>query len=160
MPYPRWLRHLRSDAGSLRQVAETPADQHYPGQKFGLPPAGPGSAAGWGRRIAALLLDWVLSLMFVAAFVGSGVWGAGGLAQWGPLLVFALQRWVLVVLLGGSAAQMVLGLRVQRTSGGGLDPLRSLVRVVLVCLVVPAAIFNNDRQGVHDMAADSIVVRA
>ena len=140
-------------------MAERAAEQTWPGRRFGLPERGQGAVGSWGRRAAALLLDWFLSLMFVAAFTGSDVWGGGGFAQWGPLLVFALQRWLLIVLIGGSAAQLVLGLRVVRVSGGGLDPLRALVRTALLCLVIPAAIYNNDRQGLHDLAADSIVVR-
>jgi uncharacterized RDD family membrane protein YckC len=66
---------------------------------------------------------------------------------------------VLTSLLGGSAGQLVLDMRVVRTAGGRLDPLRALVRTVLVCLVIPAVIFNSDRQGLHDLVADSIVVR-
>lgn len=141
-------------------MVDQAAEETWPGRKFGLPREGRGAVGGWGRRFLALVLDWALSLMFIGAFVGSGVWTGGGVSQWGPLLVFGVQRWLFVTLLGGSAAQIVLGLRVVRTAGGGVDPLRALVRTALVCLVLPAAIFNQDRQGLHDLAADSIVVRA
>jgi uncharacterized RDD family membrane protein YckC len=138
-------------------VTATP--QEYAGERFGLPRTGHASVAGWGRRLLALSIDWMLSMLFVAAFLGSSVWTAQGLAQWAPLLVFAAERWVLTSLLGGSAGQLVLGMRVVRTGGGRLDPVRALVRTALVCLVIPAVIFNSDRQGLHDLVADSIVVR-
>jgi uncharacterized RDD family membrane protein YckC len=140
-------------------VTDRAAEETWPGRRFGLPRSGPGAVGGWGRRILALALDWALSMLFVGAFVGAGVWSGGGFGQWGPLLVFGVQRWLFVTLLGGSAAQIIVGLRVVRTGGGGLDPVRALVRTVLVCLVLPAVIFNRDRQGLHDLAADSIVVR-
>jgi uncharacterized RDD family membrane protein YckC len=116
------------------------------------------SVASWGRRLVAIALDWLLSLMFVGAFVGSEIWSGDGFAQWGPLAVFALQRWFLTTTLGGSAGQLLLGMRVVRTDGSRIGALRVLVRTALICLVIPAVIFNSDRQGIHDMAADSIVV--
>ncbi|HET7328724.1 MAG TPA: RDD family protein [Nocardioidaceae bacterium] len=140
-------------------MAGQAAEHTWPGRRYGLPEEGPGAVGGWGRRMVALFVDWFLSLLVVAALAGPQVWSGGGTAQWGPLLVFAVQRWVLIVLLGGSAAQLMLGLQVVRVTGGGLGPVRALARTALLCLVIPAAIYNNDRQGLHDLAADSIVVR-
>lgn len=137
----------------------TATPHQYAGERFGLPAAGHASVAGWGRRLLALSIDWLLSMLFVAAFLGAGAWTAQGAGQWAPLLVFAAQRWVLTSLLGASAGQLMLRMRVVRTGGGRLDPVRVLVRTALVCLVIPAVIFNSDRQGLHDLVADSIVVR-
>ena len=40
----------------------TPArtESEYPGQRLGLPESGPGSVAGVGRRLGALVIDWLL----------------------------------------------------------------------------------------------------
>src|SRR5437868_12515676 len=35
----------------------------YPGQRFGLPERGPLSVASMGRRLLALLIDWLLCMM-------------------------------------------------------------------------------------------------
>ncbi|MPZ97056.1 MAG: hypothetical protein GEU96_19635 [Propionibacteriales bacterium] len=136
-----------------------PAPEHtWPGRRYGLPQTGHGAVATWPRRALALAVDWVLALLFVGAFVGSDVWGGGGLTQWAPLAVFAVERWVLTSLSGGSAGQLVCGIRVVRTSRAAVDPLRVLVRTALICLVLPAVIYNQDRQGLHDLAVDTVAV--
>ena len=43
-------------------------------------------------------------------------------------------------------------------SGRPVDLLRSLLRAVLVCLVVPPLVFRPDGRGLHDMAAGSRTV--
>jgi uncharacterized RDD family membrane protein YckC len=116
------------------------------------------SVASWGRRLVAVAVDWLLAMMFVGAFVGPEIWSGGGVAQWGPLMVFALEYWVLTSTLGGSAGQLLLAIRVVRTDGSRIGAVRVLVRTALLCLVLPAVIFNQDRQGLHDVASDSIVV--
>ncbi len=133
--------------------------EDYPGARLGLPERGPGSVAGWGRRLLALAIDWALSMLAVAAFTGQEVWAGQGAAQWAPLAVFAVETWLLTSLLGGSAGQVVSRLVVRRTSGAPLDPSRALVRTLLVCLVVPPLVFNRDQQGLHDLAVDSVALR-
>jgi uncharacterized RDD family membrane protein YckC len=136
-----------------------PGGEDYPGRRLGLPENGPGAVAGWGRRLAALLVDWILSMFVVAAFVGQGVWSGSETAPWWTLLVFFLEASVLTTLLGGSAGQLVLGVAIRRLSGGPLDPLRAMLRTFLICIVIPPVIFNPDQRGLHDLAADSIAVR-
>ncbi|MGH3506202.1 MAG: RDD family protein [Nocardioidaceae bacterium] len=134
--------------------------QDYPGGRRGLPEDGPGSVAGWGRRVAALVVDWVLSLLVVGAFVGPEVWSGGGVVQWAPLAVFAAEVWTFTSLLGASAGQLLLGLVIRRTTGARLDPGRALLRTILICLVIPPLVFNRDQQGLHDLAVDSIALKS
>jgi RDD family len=134
--------------------------QEYPGQRRGLPEFGVGSVAGWGRRVVALVVDWVLSLMVVGAFIGPDVWTGDGAAQWAPLVVFAVEVWLLTTLLGASAGQVLVGVVIRRTSGARLDPGRALLRTILICLVIPAVVFNRDQQGLHDLAVDSIALKS
>jgi uncharacterized RDD family membrane protein YckC len=131
----------------------------WPGQRLGLPEHGSGSVAGWGRRLLALTIDWFGSLMVVGLFLGTDLWSGAGAAQWAPLLVFAIERWLLTSLSGGSAGQLVTRVRVVRTDGSRLDPGRALVRTVLLCLVVPPVVYNRDQRGLHDLAVDSVSVR-
>ena len=37
--------------------------------------------------------------------------------------------------------------------------MRAFVRTLLILLVIPAVIYNRDQRGLHDLAADSVVVR-
>ena len=43
-------------------------------------------------------------------------------------------------------------------SGRPLDLLHSLLRVVLVCLVVPPVVYKPDGRGLHDLAVGSATV--
>ena len=43
-------------------------DSGYPGERLGLPAAGVGSAAGFGRRLAALTVDWFIGYGIAAIF--------------------------------------------------------------------------------------------
>jgi uncharacterized RDD family membrane protein YckC len=131
----------------------------WPGQRLGLPEHGAGSVAGWGRRLLALTIDWFGSLMVVGLFLGTDLWAGAGAAQWAPLLVFAIERWLLTSLSGGSAGQLVTRVRVVRTDGSRLDPGRALVRTLLLCLVIPPVVYNRDQRGLHDLAVDSVTVR-
>lgn len=139
------------------------ADQEYagsaarPGTRLGLPADGPGSVAGWGRRILALAIDWMLSTLAVGAFVGTAVWSGGGADMWGTLAVFGLEKWVLTALLGGSAGQLLVGIRVAGINGP-IGLWRPLVRSLLVCLVIPAVIYNRDNRGLHDLLMGTVVV--
>jgi uncharacterized RDD family membrane protein YckC len=136
------------------------ADSSYPGERIGLPPAGPGAVAGWPRRFAALALDWIASMLTVAAFIGTDVWtGRDPVAQWGPLSVFLLEGTVLTALLGGSFGQLLMRVAVVRIDGRPLTVLHTFVRTFLICLVFPPLIFNRDQRGLHDFAVRTVTVR-
>jgi uncharacterized RDD family membrane protein YckC len=131
----------------------------YPGQRLGLPEDGPGSVPGWGRRFLALFLDWFASLLVAGAIAGRGVTGAHGWRAWLPLAVFLLESAFLVALMGGSFGQLITRIVVVRRTGGPVSLLRALLRSALVCLVVPPLIYNRDRRGLHDLAADTVALR-
>jgi uncharacterized RDD family membrane protein YckC len=140
-------------------VVSTVEDQRWPGQRLGLPEEGPGSVAGWGRRLLALCVDWLLSMLAVGAFVGGRVWSGEGFASWGPLAIFLVEVWLLTGLLGASAGQRICGLAVVRVDRRPVGLLPSLVRTLLIALVIPAVIYDRDQRGLHDLAAGTVVVR-
>ncbi len=131
----------------------------------GLPPTGVGSVAPFGRRVLALLVDWVLCQLIAMPLFGME-WGrvSGTEAFW-PLLLLLVENAVLVATLGTTVGHRVLGIRVVdvRAASAGATvppaPLRSLARAVLLCLFVPALVMGPDGRGLHDRAARSIVVR-
>lgn len=135
------------------------AAEQYPGQRLGLPEDGPGSIAGWGRRILALAVDWVASMLVAATFIGGAVWSGQGAQNWVTMLVFLTEASVLTPLLGGSFGQLVTRIGVVRIDGRPLNPFLSLLRTFLICLVVPPLVFNRDQRGLHDMAAGTVTVK-
>lgn len=139
--------------------AEPTAGPTYPGQRLALPADGPGSVAGWGRRILALFLDWFASMLVVSAFIGSEIWTGQGLSQWATLSVFVLEATVLTALLGGSFGQLACRVVVARLDGRPVNLLQALLRTLLIALVVPPLVFNRDQRGLHDLAATTITLR-
>lgn len=123
------------------------------GSRLGLPAAGPGSQAPLGRRVAALAIDWALCLVIASAFFGD--------EPLAPLAVFAVENLLLVSTLGTTVGHRALGLRVRRLVGPAAAPgvLLALVRTVLLCLVIPAVVWDADGRGLHDRAAGTVIVR-
>ncbi len=129
---------------------ERPATGAYAGQQFGLPEQGPGSVAGINRRVLALFIDWMLSLVIAYWLTHSTYW---------TIAVFAVEVYVLTALTGTTVGKRLCGIRVIRTRGGLVGFRWALVRTVLLLTVVLPLLTDFDRRGVHDRAADTIVVR-
>jgi uncharacterized RDD family membrane protein YckC len=126
------------------------ADSH-PGSRLGLPAEGSGSVARPGRRLLAVTVDWVGCLLISAAFADGD--------PWVTLVVFALVNVLTLGTAGASPGHALLGMRLQRVGGGWPGPGPAAVRTVLLCLVVPAVVFDVDQRGLHDRAADTVLVR-
>jgi uncharacterized RDD family membrane protein YckC len=141
----------RKDIGSWLSGPDTSGISKYPGERLGLPEAGPGSIARAGRRILAICIDWGIALLISNyAFAGS---------PWANLAVFAAEQALLVGTLGYSIGHRIMGIHVVRLGGGPAGPLAGLVRSVLLCLVIPAVIFDPDQRGLHDKAMNTVLVR-
>lgn len=121
------------------------------------PPAGL-EPAGWGRRIAALFIDWIVSTLVFIAIVGGSTYSKVGGGFYVPLVLFA-EIVIFTILLGGSFGQIALKIRVRRIDGAPLSPWAVLIRTLLILLVVPPLIFKPDGRGLHDMVVDSAAYR-
>src|SRR5882757_8176641 len=128
----------------------------YRGERLGLPEEGPGSIAPVGRRIAAVLVDWILSVLIAYGLIAHR---DVRLAENWALAVSAVVSLLAVSLVGSTPGKRLLGLRVVRLGGGRLGPLAVLVRTVLLLLVVPAVVWDRDTRGLHDKAANAVQVR-
>lgn len=124
----------------------------------GLPPSLPGEAAGFGRRLAALAIDWLVSTGVALLLVGSSGY-LSNQASLVTLLVFLVEVTLFTWLIGASFGQRLLGLSVVRIDGRRLSLGRALLRTLLICLVIPAVVMDSYGRGLHDRAVDSIVIR-
>jgi uncharacterized RDD family membrane protein YckC len=127
--------------------------ERYPGEQFGLPEHGPRSVPGMGRRLGALLIDWILSLLIARAFFGNSDITVI------TLLIFAGEVWLLTALTGFTVGKRVLRIRVARLDGRPVGFGWSLVRTLLLITVVPPLVTDRDLRGLHDRAANTIVIR-
>lgn len=113
-------------------------------------------SASWGRRLGALALDWVASILVVVGIVGVGRYLDDRAAGWWVLLAFLAQATLLTTFAGGSFGQLIVGVRVLRVDGRPLDLLRALLRTALICLVIPPLVFEpSTGRGLHDLATRS-----
>ncbi|WBB59800.1 RDD family protein [Streptomyces sp. WMMC500] len=145
-----WLSGPRSAAEDMG------ADFGYRGQRLGLPETGPGSVAPVGRRIAALVIDWLMcQLIAYGLFVGGdgrtlGLWTMG---------VFFVMSLLLVGTLGLTPGKRIMRIRVVAQNGARLGFGAVVARSVLLCLVIPAVMMDRDTRGLHERVARAVEVR-
>jgi uncharacterized RDD family membrane protein YckC len=102
------------------------------------------------RRVLALLIDWLLSLVIAYWLTHSEFW---------TIAVFAVEVCVLTALLGTTVGKRLVGIRVIRLGGGQVGFGWALVRTAILLTVVPPLLTDRDLRGLHDRASDTVVVR-
>ena len=134
-----------------QQTAGAPAKgASYPGKDLGLPQHGPMSVASMGRRFLALLVDWLLCMLIAYWLTRSQFW---------TIAVFTVEVYLLTAMAGTTVGKRLLGIRVIRTGGGPVGFRWAAVRTLLLLAVVPPLLSDRDLRGLHDRAADTVVVR-
>lgn len=133
----------------MQDAVTSPRD--WPGKRLGLPDSGPRSVARFGRRLAAIVIDWAL-----ASAVGYAFFGGGGFAILGA---FAVLQYLFIVTASGSIGHLALGLRVVPLQPAWIGLWRPFLRTILLCLLVPAVVWNRDQRGLHDLLAGTVLVR-
>ncbi len=122
-------------------------------------PVLPGEVAGLGRRLAALCIDWLVSIGVSLLLFRDVAYGSQE-SSIAILLIFASEVILLTWLTGASFGQRILGVKVVRMDGGPLGLGRVALRTLLICLVIPALVMDSYGRGLHDRAVGSVVVRA
>jgi uncharacterized RDD family membrane protein YckC len=191
---------LRGQVIASQASAEFPSQPTYV-QPAHVPPTGypPGAApaaygmeaidpvtgarlAGWGRRVAASVLDGVI---FTLAFIPTLVWAAttvdpvtdeisdaaaGVVVAQAYFLPF-LYNWIMLGVWGQTLGKMALGIAVRRGEDAArFGPVRALGRTASVFLLsiilLPLLLsylwplWDKRNQTIHDKMADTIVVKA
>jgi uncharacterized RDD family membrane protein YckC len=124
-----------------------------------LPQSGPGSLAPMGRRLAALMIDWLMSYGLAGLALAFGILSQRTLAT-AVLVIWFLLGLVAVRLFSFTPGQLVLGLQVAAVDGRlpvGIG--RLAVRGLLIAAVVPALFTDSDGRGIHDRLTGTAVVR-
>ncbi|MER7048272.1 MULTISPECIES: RDD family protein [Streptomyces] len=145
-----WLSGPRAAAEDMG------VDFGYRGERLGLPEAGPGSIAPLGRRFGALFIDWGLCFLIAYGLLSGGAGQTAGNWALGVLLVLST---LTVGTVGFTPGKRIFGLRVISVNGGRLAFVRAAVRSLLLCLAIPALIWDRDGRGLHDTLSRSVQVR-
>jgi uncharacterized RDD family membrane protein YckC len=112
-----------------------------------------------GRRLAALMIDWLISYGLAALGLAFGVFSQQTLAT-AVLVIWFLLGLVAVRLFAFTPGQLALGLQVVAVDGRlpvGIG--RLAVRGLLVGMVIPALFTDWDGRGLHDRLTGTAVVR-
>ncbi|MET8554647.1 RDD family protein [Streptomyces sp. NPDC004959] len=143
-------------SGPRAAAEEMGVDFGYRGERLGLPQEGPGSLAPLGRRFGALFVDWALCMLIAYGLLARGDQQAAG--NWALAIFFVLSVLTLGTV-GGTPGKALFRLRVIAEDGGRLGIVRVLIRSVLLCLAIPALIWDRDSRGLHDRLARAVQIR-
>ena len=121
------------------------------------------SVAPMGRRLLALIVDWVLCYVIASGIVRHNVFTVSDAhyqqAQGVALLLFVFEVCLLTAISGLTVGKRLLRMRAISTDGGAPGFKWAAVRTLLLLFVVPACLTDRDGRGLHDRAANTIVVR-
>lgn len=118
-------------------------ESSYPGERMGFPQTGPGSVGRLGPRLLALIADWGIASLLAwwlfdyAAFVVSGI--------------FIVLTSLSISLLGSTIGHLIFGMRVNTVRGDAPGWWRPWIRQILLSLVIPAIIMDEDQRGAHEV---------
>jgi uncharacterized RDD family membrane protein YckC len=108
------------------------------------------SVAPMGRRVLALFIDWLLSMVIARWLLHSAYW---------TIAVFTAEIYLLTALTGCTVGKRLAGIRVMRTGGSPVGFRWALLRTALLLAVIPPLLSDRDLRGLHDRASDTVVVR-
>jgi uncharacterized RDD family membrane protein YckC len=140
-----------SPGDSAEDHPEDTGAQDYLGQRLGLPEHGPGSAAGFGPRILAIVIDWLPCSVAAQLLTKNPAFSA--------LALFAAITVLSIGIAGRTVGHAGAGLRVALLDGRRAGFGAAVIRTVLLCLLIPPVVYNIDGRGLHDRAAGTIVLR-
>jgi uncharacterized RDD family membrane protein YckC len=108
--------------------------------------------ASFSRRFVAICIDWAGASLISAAFFRYEALVT--------LAIYAVMQILLVGTLGQSIGHRLLKLAVVRLDGQRVGLWRAIVRTSLICLVIPALIWDmSDGRGMHDKAVGTAIVK-
>ena len=113
-----------------------------------------------GRRMSALMVDWLACYFIVAASAG----GLGKMApnrSWTVLALFFAEVAILSALQGASLGHRIFGIKIIRFADGvAITPVQALIRSALLVTVIFAITFDENGRGMHERFSGSVLTRA
>ena len=123
-------------------------------------------SAGFGIRLLAAILDWIILLVFSFVFIRSIFWGSSILVFW--FFVVWGYFWLFTGLKGQTVGKMAVGIRVVKDDGTPPGVGYAFIREIIGKFISTLGffigfiwiIFDDDKKGWHDYIAQTYVIRA
>ena len=112
-----------------------------------------------GRRLAALLIDWIIAALSAVALTGVSYPPKNPSENFVIVAFFIGEVALMTGLVGFTIGKRLLGLKVENPAGTPIGIPRAVLRTALLSIVLPAIVMNDDKRGLHDIAAGSRVIR-
>lgn len=113
--------------------------------------------AGYGRRLLALIVDWLLALLLAQLLSAVLHWNSQ-IRSLVTLAIFGVLSWLLIAIFETTIGKWLARLRVTDLNGGRVGFVEAFERAVLLVLLIPAVIWDRDHRGLHDRAARTVVI--
>ena len=113
-----------------------------------------------GRRLAAVMVDWLACYFIVAASAG-GLGSMAANSAWSILVLFFAEISILSALQGATLGHRIFGIRIVRfIDGGAISPIQALIRSALLVSVIFAITFDENGRGLHERLSGSVLTRS
>jgi uncharacterized RDD family membrane protein YckC len=111
-----------------------------------------------GKRILALIFDWVSAILVVQVIPNGPAYGTQSNSLL-TLLIFAFEVTLFTWMMGSSFGQRIVGIRVRDFS---IDKnptlLQSLFRTLLIVVLIPPLLADSEGRGLHDRLAKTKLI--
>ncbi len=106
-----------------------------------------------GKRILALIFDWVAAILVVQVIPNGPDYGTQSNSLL-TLLVFAIEVTLFTWMMGSSFGQRIVGIRVRDLVKDSNPTLvQSLIRTLLIVVLIPPLLADTEGRGLHDRIA-------
>ena len=113
-----------------------------------------------GRRLAALMVDWLACYFIVVAFTG-GLGATAPSRSWSVLALFFAEIVIFSALQGATVGHRIFGIRIVRfADGSGISPIQALIRSALLVTVIFAITFDENGRGMHERLSGTVLTRS
>jgi uncharacterized RDD family membrane protein YckC len=112
-----------------------------------------------GRRLAAVMVDWLACYFIVVATTG-GLFVHSQGREFKIAALFFFEIAILSALQGATLGHKIFGIRIVRfIDGGTISPLQALIRSLLVVTVIFAITFDENGRGMHERFSGTVLTR-
>jgi uncharacterized RDD family membrane protein YckC len=112
-----------------------------------------------GRRLAAVMVDWLACYFIVVATTG-GLFVHSQGREFKIAALFFFEIAILSALQGATLGHKIFGIRIVRfIDGGTISPLQALIRSLLIVTVIFAITFDENGRGMHERFSGTVLTR-